>query len=236
MKKDLLSLYDLDTKDFDIIWRKAGKLKKYLKAGKVHDSLKGKTLGMIFDKSSTRTRISFEVGMFQLGGIALFLSSRDTQIGRGESIYDTARIMSRYLNGIMIRTYAQEAVEEFARHATIPVINALSDGEHPCQALADAMTLRERFGALEGLKVAYVGDGNNCYLSLAIVCAKLGMHVTCACPEGYDPDMETVAWADGVARERVGSVTVMRRSPLRSCSMRWRAGSRQSSGCALPPQ
>jgi len=159
MKKDLLSLYDLDTKDFDIIWRKAGKLKKYLKAGKVHDSLKGKTLGMIFDKSSTRTRISFEVGMYQLGGIALFLTSRDTQIGRGESVADSARMMSRYLNGIMIRTFSQESVEELAQWATIPVINGLTDLLHPCQILSDLFTIIEKKGSYRNVKIAYIGDG-----------------------------------------------------------------------------
>jgi ornithine carbamoyltransferase len=137
MKKDLLSEYDLERADFESIFEGAHRLKRLLREGKEHHLLKGKTLGMIFDKSSTRTRISFEVGMFQLGGIALFLSNRDTQLGRGEIIADSARIMSRYLNGIMIRTFSQESVEEFARHATIPVINGLTDLLHPCQLLSD---------------------------------------------------------------------------------------------------
>jgi ornithine carbamoyltransferase len=158
-EKRFIELYDLDTIDFDIIWRKAGKLKKYLKAGKVHDSLKGKTLGMIFDKSSTRTRISFEVGMYQLGGIALFLTSRDTQIGRGESVADSARMMSRYLNGIMIRTFSQESVEELAQWATIPVINGLTDLLHPCQILSDLFTIIEKKGSYRNVKIAYIGDG-----------------------------------------------------------------------------
>ncbi len=141
---------------------------------------------MIFDKSSTRTRISFEVGMFQLGGIALFLSSRDTQIGRGETIADTARIMSRYLDGIMIRTYAQEAVEEFARYATIPVINGLTDLLHPCQILSDLFTIMEKKGTYEGLKIAYIGDGNNMANSWLNAAARLPFRLALACPENYD--------------------------------------------------
>jgi len=161
MKKDLLSIYELETDDFERIWKKAARLKKLLKEGKEHASLRGKTLGMIFDKSSTRTRISFEVGMYQLGGIALFLNSRDTQIGRGETIADSARMMSRYLNGIMIRTFAQSSMEELARYATIPVINGLTDLSHPCQILSDLFTIKEKKGSYERLKIAYIGDGNN---------------------------------------------------------------------------
>jgi len=152
MKKDLLSIYDLETSDFERIWKNAARLKKLLKQGKEHTSLKGKTLGMIFDKSSTRTRISFEVGMYQLGGVALFLNSRDTQIGRGESTADSARMMSRYLNGIMIRTFSQDSVEKFARYATIPVINGLTDLFHPCQILSDLFTIKEKKGSYEGLR------------------------------------------------------------------------------------
>jgi ornithine carbamoyltransferase len=143
---------------------------------------------MIFDKSSTRTRISFEVGMYQLGGIALFLSNRDTQLGRGEIIADSARIMSRYLNGIMIRTFSQASVEEFARYATIPVINGLTDLLHPCQLLSDLFTITEKRGGYEGLKIAYVGDGNNMANSWINAAAKLPFHLDLACPEGYDPD------------------------------------------------
>ena len=162
MKKDLLNIYDLEPADFEHNLEKSQETEKGFKRreSRTHH-LKGKTLGMIFDKSSTRTRISFEVGMYQLGGIALFLNSRDTQIGRGEIIADTARMMSRYLNGIMIRTFAQENVEEFARHATIPVINGLTDLLHPCQILSDLFTIKEKKGSYEGLKVAYIGDGNN---------------------------------------------------------------------------
>lgn len=188
MKKDLLSEYDLEREDFEAIFERAQRLKKVLREGRVHRSLEGKTLGMIFDKSSTRTRISFEVGMFQLGGIALFLSSRDTQLGRGENIADTARIMSRYLNGIMIRTYSQAAVEELARYATIPVINGLTDLLHPCQLLSDLFTITEKRGGYEGLKIAYIGDGNNMANSWINAAAKLPFHLDLACPDGYDPD------------------------------------------------
>jgi ornithine carbamoyltransferase len=188
MKKDLLSIYELETADFERIWKKAARLKKLLKEGKEHASLKGKTLGMIFDKSSTRTRISFEVGMYQLGGIALFLNSRDTQIGRGETIDDSARMMSRYLNGIMIRTFAQASVEEFARYATIPVINGLTDLFHPCQILSDLFTIKEKKGSYERLKIAYIGDGNNIANSWIEAAARLPIQLALACPKGYEPD------------------------------------------------
>jgi ornithine carbamoyltransferase len=188
MKKDLLSIYELDIADFDKIFENARRLKKNLKEGRPHASLQGKTLGMIFDKSSTRTRISFEVGMYQLGGIALFLNSRDTQIGRGEIIADSAQMMSRYLNGIMIRTYAQSSVEEFARFATIPVINGLTDLLHPCQILSDLFTITEKKGSYRGLKVAYIGDGNNIANSWLEAAARLPFQLAVACPEGYDPD------------------------------------------------
>jgi ornithine carbamoyltransferase len=188
MKKDLLSEYDLDREDFECIFEKAHRLKRLHREGRGHATLKGKTLGMIFDKSSTRTRISFEVGMYQLGGIALFLSNRDTQLGRGEIIADSARIMSRYLDGIMIRTFSQAAVEEFARYATIPVINGLTDLLHPCQLLSDLFTIIEKRGRYEGLKIAYVGDGNNMANSWINAAAKLAFHLDLACPEGYDPD------------------------------------------------
>ncbi|MGD0021503.1 MAG: ornithine carbamoyltransferase [Smithellaceae bacterium] len=188
MKKDLLNIYDLEPADFELIWKKSKKLKKDLKKGKPHTSLKGKTLGMIFDKSSTRTRISFEVGMYQLGGIALFLNSRDTQISRGESVVDSARMMSRYLNGIMIRTFAQEKVEEFAHYATIPVINGLTDLLHPCQILSDLFTIKEKKGSYEGLKIAYIGDGNNVANSWIEAAARLPFELALACPHGYEPD------------------------------------------------
>jgi ornithine carbamoyltransferase len=203
MKKDLLNFHDLTADDFALIWEKAAKLKKDLKKGCPHASLQGKTLGMIFDKSSTRTRISFEVGMYQLGGIALFLSSRDTQIGRGESVADTARMVSVYLNGIMIRTFAQEAVEEFARYASIPVINGLTDLLHPCQILSDLFTIKEKKGSYEGIKVAYIGDGNNVANSWIEAAAKLPFELALACPEGYDPDKDVMAKAMPVAKKEI---------------------------------
>jgi ornithine carbamoyltransferase len=209
MKKDLLSEYDLERDDFEAIFDGAHRLKRLLREGKEHPLLKGKTLGMIFDKSSTRTRISFEVGMFQLGGVSLFLSNRDTQLGRGEIIADSARIMSRYLNGIMIRTFSQESVEEFARYATIPVINGLTDLLHPCQLLSDLFTIIEKRGAYEGLKVAYVGDGNNMANSWINAAAKLPFHLDLACPDGYDPDATILK--RGIAEAPAG--VVLHRDP-----------------------
>ena len=190
MKKDFLSVYDLDRADFEVIFEKAYKLKKMLKEGIPHTPLSGKTLGMIFEKSSTRTRISFEVGIYQLGGMALFLSSRDTQLGRGEDIPDTARVMSRYLDAVVIRTYSQQFVEEFARYATIPVINGLTDREHPCQIVSDLFTVKEKKGSFAGLKVAYVGDGNNVANSWIDAAARLPFQISLACPEKYEPDAE----------------------------------------------
>ena len=188
MKKDLLSFAEMAPADFEEIWLRAARLKRMLKEGTEHASLKGKTLGIIFDKSSTRTRISFEVGMYQLGGIALFLNSRDTRIGRGETLADSARMMSCYLSGIMIRTFAQESVEELARYASIPVINGLTDLLHPCQILADLFTIREKKGSYEGVRVAYIGDGNNVANSWIEAAARLPFEVALACPHGYDPD------------------------------------------------
>ena len=188
MKKDLLSLYDLSRQDFDAILANAGKLKKMQKEGVPHESLHGKVLGLLFDKSSTRTRLSFEAGICQLGGVATFLSRRDIQLGRGETIADTARVMSRYLNGIVIRTFGQDLVEEFARWATIPVINGLTDLTHPCQILSDLFTICEKKGAFEGLTIAYVGDGNNVANSWINAAARLPIRLHIASPEGYDPD------------------------------------------------
>jgi len=188
MKKDLLAISDLTPKDIEAILKLSTSLKKMQKRGKVHQPLKGKSLGMIFEKSSTRTRVSFEVGMYQLGGQALFLSPNDLQIGRGEPLADTAKTLSRYLDGIMIRTFAQSTVEELARHATIPVINGLTDLHHPCQALADLLTIKEKRGKLKGLRFAYVGDGNNMAHSLIEACVLTGMHCSIACPPGYEPD------------------------------------------------
>jgi ornithine carbamoyltransferase len=210
MKKDLLSEYDLEREDYECIFEKAHRLKRLHREGREHATLKGKTLGMIFDKSSTRTRISFEVGMYQLGGIALFLSNRDTQLGRGEIIADSARIMSRYLDGIMIRTFSQAAVEEFARYAAIPVINGLTDLLHPCQLLSDLFTIIEKKGRYEGLKIAYVGDGNNMANSWINAAAKLAFHLDLACPEGYDP--ESAILKRGMAEAPAG--VTLHRDPI----------------------
>jgi len=190
MKKDLLSVYDLDRTDFEVIFKKAHDLKKMLKEGISYTPLSGKTLGMIFEKSSTRTRISFEVGIYQLGGMALFLSNRDTQLGRGEDISDTARVMSRYLDAVVIRTYSQAFVEEFARYAIIPVINGLTDQQHPCQILCDLFTVIEKKESYEGLKVAYVGDGNNVANSWIDAAARLPFQLSLACPEKYEPNTD----------------------------------------------
>ena len=203
MKKDLLSVYELDSSDFKKIFTKADRLKKALKMGRPHASLKGKTLGMIFDKSSTRTRISFEVGMYQLGGIALFLNSRDTQIGRGEIIADSARMMSRYLNGIMIRTYEQTSVEDFARYASIPVINGLTDLLHPCQILSDLFTITEKKASYEGLKITYIGDGNNIANTWIEAAARLPFELALACPEDYDPDTHIMARGVKASKEGI---------------------------------
>ncbi len=194
--KHLLKLMDLSKKEINEILNLADQLKFEKKNGIQHHLLKGKTLGMIFSKSSTRTRVSFEVGMYDLGGSALFLSSRDLQIGRGEPVEDTARVLSRYLDGIMIRTFAQKEVEDLATYGSIPIINGLTDYCHPCQVLADLMTIRERFGALEGNKLCYIGDGNNMTNSLIVGGIKMGMEVSVACPKGYEPDGEIMAWAE----------------------------------------
>ena len=193
--KHLLKLADLSTEQILDILNLADQLKYERKHGIPHPLLAGKTLGMIFQKSSTRTRVSFEVGMSQLGGSALFLSSRDLQIGRGEPVEDTARVLSRYLDGIMIRTFAQQEVEDLARYGSIPIINGLTDYAHPCQVLADLMTIRERKGSFKGLKLCFVGDGNNMANSLIVGGIKAGMAVRIACPAGYLPDASLMEWA-----------------------------------------
>ena len=206
MQKDLLKLLDLTPEDITLILNTADQL-KYEQKHHIHrDYLKGKTLAMIFEKNSTRTRVSFETGMFQLGGHALFLSGRESQIGRGEPIEDTARVLSRYCDGIMIRTFSQEEVEKLAQYASIPVINGLTDFCHPCQVLADLMTIREHKSRLEGLKMCYVGDGNNMANSLIVGGLKVGMEVSVACPEGYDPDPRVLEFA----RESGGKFTLCR--------------------------
>jgi ornithine carbamoyltransferase len=184
----------------------ADELKARQQRREEHHLLPGRALGMIFQKPSTRTRVSFEVGIAQLGGFALYLAASDLQLGRGETLRDTATVLSRYLDGLMIRTFAQDDVEELARHASIPVINGLTDSAHPCQALADVMTIRERLGRLEGVTVAYLGDGNNVCASLMVACAKLGAAFRAATPAGYEPDPEVVE----LARETGGSVELLR--------------------------
>ena len=191
----LLKLLDLTPEEITDLLNLADQLKYEQKHGIPHPLLAGKTLGMIFQKSSTRTRVSFEVGMYQLGGSALFLSSNDLQIGRGEPVQDTARVLSRYLDGIMIRTFAQQEVEDLAKYGSIPVINGLTDFCHPCQVLADLMTIREYKGKLSGLKLCYIGDGNNMAHSLMVGGIKAGMEVAVACPAGYEPEKSVIDFA-----------------------------------------
>ena len=190
--KHLLSLLTTTPQEIEDLLNLADQLKYETKNGIAHKRLKGQTLGMIFQKSSTRTRVSFETGMYQLGGQALFLSNRDLQIGRGEPIQDTARVLSRYLDGIMIRTFEQSEVENLAKYGSIPIINGLTDFCHPCQVLADLLTVREHKGHLDGLKMCYIGDGNNMANSLIVGGLKTGMAVSVACPEGYDPDLSLI--------------------------------------------
>ncbi len=193
--KHFLKLQDFTQKEILELLNMADQLKFERKNGMPHPLLAGKTLGLIFQKSSTRTRVSFEVGMHELGGKALFLSSHDLQIGRGEPIQDTARVLSRYLDGIMIRTYAQAEVEALAEYGSIPIINGLTDYCHPCQVLADLMTIREFKHSFTGRKLCYIGDGNNMTNSLIVGGIKMGMEVSVACPEGYLPDAEICKWA-----------------------------------------
>ena len=199
MKKDLLKLLDLSSQDILTILDTADQLKAMKKAGIQHPFLAGKTLAMIFEKSSTRTRVSFETGMYQLGGNAIYLSDKDSQIGRNEPVEDTARVLSRFCDGIMIRTFAQEEVETLAKYASIPVINGLTDFAHPCQVLADLMTIREHMTRLEGLKLCFIGDGNNMANSLIVGGLKCGMDVSVACPEGYDPDPKVLDFAQSAS-------------------------------------
>lgn len=192
---NVLSILDLTTQEISTIIDNAIRLKEERKLGIPHPHLTGKTLGMIFEKSSTRTRISFEVGMFELGGSALYLNPRDMQLDRGEAIADTARVLSRYLSLVMIRAHRHASIEAFSVASTIPVINGLSDTEHPCQILADLMTLKERFGSLTGLDIAWIGDGNNVCNSLILSSIRTGMNVRVAVPPGYEPDPDCVAKA-----------------------------------------
>lgn len=208
-KKDFLTLGELSSEEILFLLKEALYLKKLQKSGMPHPFLQGKVLGMIFEKSSTRTRVSFEAGMYQLGGQALFLSSRDIQLGRGETIHDTAKVLSRYIDGIMIRTFEHEKVEELAKHASIPVINGLTDTHHPTQVLADLLTIYEHKGKLQGLKLCYVGDGNNnmCH-SLIEGATKVGMDVSIACPNEYAPNETIVKNAEKVAAVTGSSIVI----------------------------
>ncbi|MDO4562498.1 MAG: ornithine carbamoyltransferase [Clostridia bacterium] len=206
--KHLISLHDLTQDEILEILTLALKLKKEQKEGVLHPVLRGKTLGMIFTKSSTRTRVSFEVGMSQLGGQALFLSANDIQLGRGETIYDTAKVLSRYLDGIMIRTFDHNDVLDLAKYGSIPIINGLTDLLHPCQVLADLQTVWEHKGKLQGLKMAFLGDGNNVAHSLLYGCAKVGMDITIGSPKGYTCNEEIVAGAKEDAKESGAVITI----------------------------
>ncbi|RKD21829.1 ornithine carbamoyltransferase [Ammoniphilus oxalaticus] len=206
--RDFLRLADFTKQELTDLLALAAELKKLQKAGGSYQPLKGKALGMIFEKASTRTRVSFEVGIYQLGGQGMFFSSKDLQIGRGEPISDTAQVLSRYVDGIMIRTFGHEIVEELAKYASIPVINGLTDEFHPCQIMADFQTIIEHKGKLEGLKFAYVGDGNNMAHSLLIGAAKMGMDIAVASPQGYMPDEAIVSMAKEFAKESGSNVLI----------------------------
>lgn len=206
--RDFIEFTDYTKEEIEYLLDLAIDIKKKQKNGEVYQPLKGKTIGLIFEKSSTRTRVSFEVGMFQLGGHALFLSKNDIQLGRGETIGDTAQVLSRYLDGIMIRTFAHSNITELAKYADIPVINGLSDDAHPCQVLADFQTVLEHKGKLKGLKMAYVGDGNNMAHSLMLGAAKLGVHVSVASPKGYEPSAAIVDQAKSIATETGAEIVV----------------------------
>ncbi len=213
--KHLLTIGQLTTKEISEIFALTKKLKYEQHIRRKHHYLKGRTLGMIFSKSSTRTRVSFETGMFQLGGHPLFLSSNDIQLGRGESIKDTAKVLSRYVDGIMIRTYEQSDIEALAEHGNIPVINALTDLYHPCQILADLYTVKETFGTIKGLKMAYVGDGNNIANSLLLGCTKTGMNLSIATPFGYECDLQTIKQAKEFANIS-GSIINISNDPIKA--------------------
>ena len=226
MKRDYVNENDWQPEEIGVLLDLAGRVKK--DPGRFRSRLEGKTLAMIFEKSSTRTRVSFEAGMFQLGGLAMFLSSRDLQLGRGETVADTARVLSRYADGIMARTYAHATVEDLARWSTVPVINGLSDLLHPCQALADFLTVRERFGTERGFPLCYVGDGNNVAHSLLLTGAKLGARVAVVTPPGFEPPAQVLAWAREAAFDTGGSVLVTHSLEEglrgRSCGLHGRLG------------
>ncbi len=203
MMKHFLALHDFNKEELDKILNLAAELKQKQKSGAEHHLLKGKTLAMLFDKASTRTRISFEVGMFQLGGHALFVSSSNSQMGRGEPVRDSARVMSRYCDGVMIRTFGQEIVDEFARYSSVPVINGLTDLFHPCQILADLQTVIEHKGGYKGLKFAWIGDGNNMANTWIEAAAIFGFDLALACPGGYQPDQQVWNWAQNKATSKI---------------------------------
>lgn len=206
--RDMIELDEYSTEEIQFLLDSAIEIKRKQKNGEVYQPLKGKTIGLIFEKSSTRTRVSFEAGMFQLGGHALFLSKNDIQLGRGEPISDTAQVMSRYLDGLMIRTFGHDNVVNLAKYASIPVINGLSDMAHPCQVLADLQTVLEHKGKLKGLKMAFIGDGNNMAHSLLIGGAKMGMHVAVASPKGYEADASIVNLSEEIAAQTGGKITI----------------------------
>ncbi len=213
--RDMLCLQDYTREEIETILKTAEMMKIWNKIGKPHRVLEGKTLGMIFQKPSTRTRVSFEVGIYQLGGLGLYFSANDLQLRRGETIADTARVLSRYVDGLVARVYSHKDVEDLAKYAKIPVINALSDFSHPCQALADYQTILEKKGRIAGLKVVYVGDGNNVAHSLMIAGTKLGANVVIATPEGYEPDKRVIKWAEENAAESGGSLELLH-DPLKA--------------------
>ncbi|MCL4456362.1 MAG: ornithine carbamoyltransferase [Nitrospirae bacterium] len=206
-KRDFLTIWDLTADEIECLLKRAIELKSG--ADKNKCPLIGKSIGIFFEKPSTRTRVSFEVGIYQLGGQSIYLNPREIQLGRGETIADTARVLSRYLNGIVLRTYSHASAEEFASHATVPVINGLSDLHHPCQALADLMTILEKKGKLNGIRLAYIGDGNNVANSLIEASALTGMNLTIACPEGYEPDPDVLE----NARSKAASEIIVLRNP-----------------------
>lgn len=208
LHKDLISIHDLTVGEVATILDVAKKLKRKQKNGEPHQYLKGKTLGMIFSKASTRTRVSFEVGFYQLGGHPIYLADSATQLGRGEPVRDTARVLSRFVDGIMIRTFSHESVKELAQYASVPVINGLTDLLHPCQALTDMLTIQEKLEILKGRKLVYVGDGNNMAHSLMYACAKVGMNMVCASPKGYQPNPQILAEAQADAAQTGCTITV----------------------------
>ena len=206
--KSLASLYDLTQEEIEQIFKTSELLKLQTLRGQGHPLLKGKTLAMIFEKPSTRTRVSFEVGMWQLGGYALYLSSSDLQLGRGETIADTAQVLSRYVDGIMARVFSHQTILDLIKYSRVPVVNGLSDYSHPCQGLADLFTIYEKKGRLSGLKLAYIGDGNNVAHSLIYGCSKVGMNIVLGCPKGYEPNPEVVAKGKEEAKQKGCSVKV----------------------------